>query len=279
MRCAGCGQGLTENGASVCLNCGTPVPREYAMAAAPKHAAVLRPDPVLPSGDNWVQASVPTGPYGGYAPQVVPPPPPAAPFGAAPYSYETLPYPETPKKKLSWRSPRVLGIIAVLLVVVSTGTIALRAYASGALFAKHSATTTGGDLGGDQVQFTNPKCDLPTVDNTAAKNILSPTLTTGLSDITKKDYTPIDNVSIFHVGTTIYFTFTIATDDSANLKADWCWGPRGDKTHYQLSVSHNQGISGYFNLQNLDKTAKGAGVIVIHWNDAVAAVLPFSVIA
>ena len=272
MQCAGCGHTLSESGSSVCLRCGTPVPREYAMAAAPRQATVLRPDPVLPSGDNW-QVSAPTGPYSSGSYRPAPPPPPTLYQSE---SYPNIPYPPTEKSR--WRSTPKLVIIGLAMLTLIAGAFGTYRAIAGGLWAHKSPVTSQGDLGGSQTTAVNPHCALPEVDRAASQNLQNAELAAQLRDISKKDYTPIEPATLFHVGTTIYFAFTIATNNSGKLTADWCWGARGEKTSFQLSVSNNKNIMGYFSLQNLDQTAIGNGVIVVRWDGSVASTKTFSVI-
>jgi len=275
---------LTE-GVSVCLQCGTPIPPGY---AAKRAEVALLPDPVPPSGDNWSEAfhAPPTSPYQQKynefsAPTTPPPPPIYAAHGATDYGvglagddpYHTGPYPraipDVPAVPRFTRARQILTVALVLAVaLVGLGVFAYaRGHATG-----RPTSGPGGALANGVV------CAIPSIDPTAARDLTRAQLTTGLVNIAKKDFRPIDVANTFHVGQTVYFAFTVASNDSAMLTANWCWGAAGNTSMFPLSVSHSLGKEGYFDLRNLDQAAIGNGVLVVRWNDAVAYVGPFIVV-
>ncbi len=259
MRCAGCGQALTE-GNAVCFQCGTPVtPGSQAKTVE----VALLPEPVPPSGgDNWAPSyGTPASPY---APtNILNPPPP--PTSTASFYANLPPYPNTktlPKRPTPARPFILVGIVAVVALLVSFGLISR-------VHANPRATTGGGLSGVNSSLPVSARCVLPALDQSAAKNVLNPQLTSGLQDVARKDFRPVNNTVLFTVGQTIYLTFTVASNAAANLSADWCWGGAGTTSHYQLAVNQSQAVNGYFNLRNLDSAAVGTGVVVLRWNDAV----------
>jgi hypothetical protein len=287
MRCAGCGQTLTE-GVSVCLQCGTPVPPGY---AAKRAEVALLPELVPPSGDSWSDAfrAPPTSPYqqkyDEFSAPTTPPPPPiyAAP-GATEYGvgmagadpYHTGPYPRTlPDAQPSSRLKRARRILAVALVLaVALMSVGVFAYARAHAIGRNTSGP-GGDLAN---QPGGVVCPVPKIDSKAATYLTHAQLTTGLVDMAKKDFRPIDVASVFRVGQTVYFTFTVANNDAATLTANWCWGAAGNTSMFPLPVSHSLGKEGYFDLRNLDQAAIGNGVLVVRWNDAIAYVGQFVVV-
>jgi hypothetical protein len=256
MKCAGCGHSLAE-GATLCLVCGTPAtPGQQSKGIG---IAVL-PEPVPPSGDNWPSTYATTmSPYGTYNGSTQPPPPL---IDSSKY------YAAQPEKRVSSvRNPRTITI-ALIVAVLLMAAVGFGAYHFA--YASHVASTPGGALGNGSALSSNPLCALPNVDATAAKMLSSAQLTSGLRDITHKNYAPIDATTTFTVGQTTYFAFTVGSNALATLSAAWCWGKAGTTSYYQMSVDHNLGVDGYFDLRNLDANAVGPAVLVVRWNGAVA---------
>ncbi len=277
MQCAGCGQSLTE-GVSVCLRCGTPVPPGY---SAKRADVALLPDPVPPSGDNWSETfrAPPTSPYQHFDDHALSAPPPPSlythdtpsynsdfsgmlPYGLPPYQISQ------PTKKHGGRrlSRWVAGVVVALVCLMSLGIFAY-AHAMG-----NNKSTSGGGLNSQTAG-----CGVPTVDPTAAHNLLNPQLTTGLKDIKHKNFAPIDSTNTFKVNQTIYFTFTVISNQRATLTAEWCLGTASNTYEYSLPVKNSAGVQGYFDLQLQDPTAIGHGVLVVRWNNAVAYTDQFTV--
>jgi hypothetical protein len=287
MRCAGCGQTLTE-GVSVCLQCGTPVPPGY---VAKRAEVALLPDPVPPSGDNWSDAfhAPPTSPYQQKytefsAPTTPPPPPIYAGHNSTDYGvglagndpYHTGPYPRTaPDAPVAPRLKRARQILAVTLVLA----VAFLGLGAFAYARAHGAIRTTSGPGGDLANQPSAVCTIPSIDANAARNLTHTQFTTGLVNSAKKDYSPIDVANTFHVGQTVYFTFTVASNANATLTSVWCFGTAGNKPPpYQRSTNHSLGVQGYFSLGVLDDAAIGNGVLVVYWNDAIAFVGQFIVV-
>lgn len=235
----------------------------------------ILPEPVPPSGDNWPQPDdqpigAPISPYSNYhVPSGIQPPPPLLFDSSKLY----VPPPVVKEMRRAQRLRVALAsVIVLLLMMVGFGAFTY-AHAN-----NHAASTSGGELGSSRpVTGTNASCVLPNVDHNAAKNFASAQMTSGLRDISHKNFVPVDNTTIFTVGQTVYFAFTVGTNAIATLSADWCWGSAGTTSHYQLSVDQNQGVQGYFNLHNLGAAAVGTGVLVVRWNDAVAYATLFAV--
>jgi hypothetical protein len=279
MQCAGCGQSLTE-GVSVCLRCGTPVPPGY---PAKQVDVALLPDPVPPSGDNWSATfrAPPTSPYQHYDEhETVPPPPPSfytrdtpgynsdfsglSPYGLPLYQISKPTQMKSVRRLNRWMA----GALVALVCLLSLG---IFAYA-------HAMGTKGSSSGGAvNSQPAGVHCGIPIADETASRNLINPQLTTGLRDVTHKNFSPIDTVNTFKVGQTVYFTFTVGSNQNAAITAEWCWGQSGNTSQYNLSVNRSAGQQGYFDLRNLDSAAVGTGVLVVRWNDAVAYVKQFYV--
>jgi hypothetical protein len=270
MRCAGCGQALTE-GVSVCLRCGTPVPPGY---SAKRAQVAMLPDPVPPSGDNWTSFSAPpTSPYqksDELGAPVAPPPPPIYAPGVPNYASgmtDNLFYqPTTPMAHgaLHWR--RLVAIVVVCAVAL----LSLGIYAYVHAMGRNGSTVSGG---------LNSMCAVPTIDRSAASNLEYPQLTNGLRDPAHNDFAPIDTANTFHTGQTIYLTFTVASNANAKLTAEWCLGQSNNTYEFTLDVNRKYGTQGYFKLETHkpDKVDVGNGVLVVWWNNAVAYTTEFVV--
>jgi|GEM_PF-3423088 len=274
--CSGCRQPLME-GVTVCLHCGTPVPRR-SDALANKNDFLLvpaLPDEGLPSGGNWnLNSSVPS-PYGSIPP-VDPPPPPLYASGTFDASVGVNPY--VPTKPHRPVASSMLLTIFVLLILVGGGVGARYAFTGGlrSPFAQAAATKSPSTTGG----ATSERCALPSINAAQSSNISHAQLTTGLRDVDRHDYSPINMVNTFTTGQTVYVTFTIASNEAASFSAEWCLGSQDQVTPFTLQIDMNKkGILGYVDLRDLDARAVGHCSVILRWNNAIVAALPFTVTA
>lgn len=265
MDCTGCGKHLTK-GASVCLYCGTPVPRRQdalVYAGASPSVSMLPEDAIeLP------EKVAPSSPYHAYR-ETAPPPPPVQ--FTNPHMLGITPSIERENKPRRTRLYTILAMLAIVLVA-GAGTLGARlAFASGAA---HLIT------GGGVADTTHTRCQIPKVDPIAQSHVGAVQTTTGLRDPDHRDFTPIDAVTTFHVGTVVYATFTLITDDQGTITSEWCLGSQGYQVKpYPLSISPGmRGVNAYFTLRDTDASDVGPSVLVIKWNDLVASVVPFTLV-
>jgi len=274
MQCTGCGQPLSSK-VAVCLHCGTPIPRNTRDKQGGK--AILSipaiPDPVLSSGDNWPALGAPTSPYGNYSTNM-PPPPPLLDNQSISMAYaHNIP-------QSFWLRSRmwIFVLTAMLLVSLVGGFGASLAFAGNLRLPK--LNVNGGGAISDH-QHTTPTliCKIPPVDPVAAQHVGSVQLTIGLLDPDHKNYAPINDQRQFSIGQAVYVTFSLLTDESGVISPQWCLGTQGvSVAPYNLTVEKgNKGIGGYLSLKNLDATTIGPSVLIITWNNAIAAVIPFTV--
>ncbi len=261
MRCSGCGQPL-EADTTVCLRCGTPVPSDIVVPDAPSEDR--------PSVVGWPSLGAFTSPYGNYATAEAPPPPLYYSGGG---TYGATAYPMPLRRWERWRVNLAVGVFATLVLALGFSALGY-AYAHNLKSAPSTMTGTG-QLGNTLLDGTN--CQLPHANPTAAANLANAQLTSGLRDEADGNYEPIDNKSAFAVGQTVFNTFTVATDASANVVADWCWGKLGQTASFTLYVTHDRNVTGYFKLNDLSSEAVGEAVLVIRWNQVPAYVITFSV--
>lgn len=266
MQCSGCGHSITD-GVSVCLECGTPVPRRISLpqASSQEFALPVHPDPVKPSGDNWPELTPPTSPYGPYIPADPPPPP----------QMLTTELFQTGQRRRRYilRQPLVMSAIAIFaLLLGSVG--ASFAFAEGKILLPSSPahSVSGGDLSSQHAICSANPVSMKTA------YVGNWQLTTGLRDIDRKDYTPVDSTSTFHLNQTIYATFVVFDDTPATLSAYWCLN--GGATvvgPYSMQIVHGgKGTAGYERLFNVD--VAGPASLVIQWKDEIVSVIPFNVI-
>ncbi len=256
MQCSGCGKPLRE-GVSVCLQCGTPVPRhpDAVSTPAPVGYAVM-PDPVLPSGGNWESSSIPAGPYDGAQPVQPPPPPPDTYNG-----FGTTQYPFVNRKRHIplWQT-LITGIALFALVIGGIGVSYALNVLPHTLFFWNQQTSAA-------------HCPLPRVD-TSINAISNVQLTSALA----KNNTPLNKTSTFKLRQTVYVSFILTTNASGKLSADWCLGPHGLSRNYSIPVDAGKsGSAGYMDLERLDSSTLGTGVVDLRWNDVVVAVRTFTV--
>ncbi|HEV7128623.1 MAG TPA: hypothetical protein VGN32_14430 [Ktedonobacterales bacterium] len=118
-------------------------------------------------------------------------------------------------------------------------------------------------------------CPLAPVDSRAAQALANVQLATGVQS--PQSDVPLDRVTTFHVGQTVYVAFELATNASGTLTGTIC--ANGTLAAKALSVQAGQlHRRGEFNLATpLTAVQAGPGAVVLTWNGAVAATLPFAV--
>ncbi len=253
MQCPGCGKPVTD-GVSVCLKCGTPLPRDFARKGT--LVAELRPDPVPFSGDNWPAASAPTSPYSNPYASFPSPPPPTAPIPSE------ISYPVRVPRFRRWR---VFLALFLVLAALGSGSFALlKVYAQ---TPTGNTTASGGGLGTLPVDIVHRTCAPEQVSDGSSNILQAVQMTSGLVDAGQQNYAPIDTSTTFAVGKTAYITFTVGSiAQNGTLSADWCLGSKSEYTRYASVVSvADKDVLGYFSVRNIDKTAVGASKVVLWW--------------
>lgn len=260
MQCSGCGKPLTD-GVSVCLHCGTPIPREYA-ATGVAIAANGRQANELFSGEPWPALSAPTSPYGREFSSFPPPPPPPNYLGTA-YTESTYPITHNAPQHVARRT--LVAIAAVLSLVIGIFGTYRFVFAKNTL-QNQSTSQSDGRLGNLPTPLDQQRCTPAHIDTTATI-VRDPQLTSGLKDLQAGNYTPIDAVDTFQVGKTAYLTFVVGTlTGSGTLVADWCLGTSSLLAYKQIVITSSQaGVKGYFSVSNIDRRAIGPSKIVLWW--------------
>ncbi len=265
MQCSGCGQSVT-NGVSVCLVCGTPVPRRVSLPQDGPSDFVLpsHPDPVKPSGDNWPELVPPTSPYGPYIPADPPPPP----HLISSEMFHTGPH----RRRYILRQPVVMGAVAIFALLLGSVSASF-AFASGKVELPFTQLhSISGDLAPQHAicSATAVETNITYVGNWQ--------LTTGLQDIDQKNYAPIDSTSTFHLNQSVYATFAVFDDTPATLTAYWCLngGAQVVGPYPMQIVRGSKGIAGYERLSNI--SVSGPASLIIQWQNKVIKVIPFNVI-
>jgi hypothetical protein len=293
MQCINCGRPLRP-GETICPNCGEPV-----LVGAPTPPGYADSQ----EGATWAPRSQPDAgglPIDPYAPTVYGPPAGGEHYGL---SYPDVAVP--PTEPLPWqayqrsRPPRrsrggwLAGVaaIAVLCVVSLLAVGALIASGAGLLSAfplglGHSGATPAPRATTAPAAPTAtavPACPSPAVDLGAVGALANAQLTTGLRDPQHLDYRPVDDVTTFKVGQYFYVTAQVATNQPGQIAATICIN--GVSFSKVLNVPpHYQGAHAEFSLGEptpvlLASSDVGRGDVVLRWNQAVAAVLPFTVVA
>jgi hypothetical protein len=124
---------------------------------------------------------------------------------------------------------------------------------------------------------STPACLVAPSDAAAARNIAQVTLTTELRAPESQDFRPVDSVSTFHTGQRAYITFQITTAEAGTVGVTFCT-PAGRIPGALDIPGGSNGQYAQFSLA-LDATHTGLGVATLTWNGAVAASLPFTVVA
>jgi hypothetical protein len=256
MQCSGCGKPLRE-GVSVCLRCGTPVPKHPDSISTPAPVGyALMPDPVLPSGGNWESTSIPAGPYDGTQPTQPPPPPPDTYNG-----FGTTPFPFVHRKRHIplWQTI-ITGVALFALVIGGIGvSYALNVFPRIPLLWNSHTTAS--------------RCSQPHV-NTSINAISNVQLASALTT----NNLPLNQTSTFKLQQTVFVAFILTTNDSGKLSADWCLGPQGLTRNYSIPVdADKKGSAGYMDLEKLDSSTLGTGLVDLRWNGVIVAVRNFTV--
>lgn len=205
------------------------------------------------------------------------------------------PAPEAPRRARRRRGTALiplLGIVAGLVVVVMLvgGALAASGQLNGLL------GTMPGTNGQQQQQppqagvttlpthaptataTAAPACPLKPVDKAAAAALKNVQLTSGLKDLQDKDLRPINNLKTFHTGQTLYVTFQFATNQAGTISADIC--TTGNRSDGSKDVPAGF-INGRGEFSTPDQLIApqdlGQGAVMLMWNGAVAAAVPFQV--
>jgi hypothetical protein len=270
MQCANCGRPLQPNEA-LCPNCGEPVANEDWRTAAPDTTPTWLPrqaeraEPTVDSNAPTLYG-LPIGPDR-YGPTAAPPLyGPAAPprRGAAPSRARRVPL---------TAALCALGLLGALFVgaLVASGQ-GFPGFGFGPSAAPPTATAGPSPT-------PTPACPLPAVDPQTARMLKSVQLATGVRNAARHppDLRPIDNVKAFTVGQSPYVTFQIATSQAGTVRASFCFNGTSIGGN-PLDIPRGYlNARGEFHLPALTADNVGPGAVVLTWNDAVAAALPFTV--
>lgn len=260
MRCAQCGADLVA-GDRHCGRCGAPVP--LTGEAGSDTIKLVRGVPVGPQSPSvygppigqetrmgvteLMEIEPPEKHILGYRPFVPPPPPPPRRAGCL----------------------RVVAIAAVvlLLALVATDIVAHGNVLFAGFGARPAASATA-------TQPANT-CVAQPAKAAASQALTHAQLTSGLRDVAKKDYRPVDNISTTRVGQAVYLTFQIATSKAGTVGVEFC--TKGRKLEGTLAVpAKSNGRYAEFSavFTNADV---GASVATLTWDGAVAASKAFTV--
>lgn len=267
MHCTRCGASLSP-GATACAACGQPVTSgETQSARSPAGLPVgryipssygppVRPD-VVPRA-SAIENEAPSRRVFGYRPVDLPPPLPAR--GGA-------------LRRALWR----LCVLALLLVVVLTAVNYARgARPLNALFghtAPHSLPVAASRP--TATATTLASCPAVPIDASAARALSHVQLTTGLRNAASHDYRPVNAVSAFQQGQTVYITFQLATEQAGSVGVMFCTS--SERITGSLDVlPGSSGRYGEFATQFASGDT-GQGRVVLTWNGSGAAQLPFTI--
>ena len=261
MRCPQCGAALVV-GAPACGRCGAAVGPPLAESArvtqSPTGLPIQRyaPSPYGPPvDDDRPQTRVTLAEVDdearqafGYRPVELPPPPPS--------------------RHGRGRLAAICAVIALALILpalVVTHAFPGLFHLAGSPVALHSPTQTA----------AAPGCFVSAVDPVAATHIAHPQLSTGVRDITKNDYRPVDAVTVFTSYQTIYLTFEIATNQPGAVDIVFC--APGTQALGQLAIPARS-VGRYAGLAMIPGSANiGHASVTVRWDGAVAASLPFTI--
>ncbi|HEV2214249.1 MAG TPA: hypothetical protein VGR64_03095, partial [Terracidiphilus sp.] len=120
-------------------------------------------------------------------------------------------------------------------------------------------------------------CPLATLNAAAADAVQNVQLSTGVQSA--QTDVPIDSVTTFNMGQTIYVTFEMATNASGTLAGTIC--TNGALAATSIAVPSGQSHRrGEFHLPSpLAARQTGSGSVTLSWNGAVCAALSFVVTA
>jgi zinc-ribbon domain len=284
MQCSRCGAPV-QPGMAFCPNCGTPYasaqnapipPTQYAgpssfdQGAQPYNAGQAYTPPADPYAP---QAPAPYGTPGGYgtpppppnaynvqSPYGTPPPPPSygAPYAPTPGAF--APQPQPPRKK----GPNVgliIGVVALLLVLIVGGVLALRGLNHpGGQTNTNTPTTGTTTTPGVTTTATNNQTPGPSgspIDPGAAAIITNVQTATGID----ANLLPTHVTNQFKVGAVVYVTYNLHLTQSGYVEAKvYVDGVFGTQTSLQVTVGKYD--HGYFNITY--KRAS-AGAFELYW--------------
>lgn len=259
MRCAQCGADLVA-GDRHCGRCGEPVPLGETGSDTVKLVRGVPVGPQAPSVygppigqetrmgvTELMEIEPPEKHILGYRPFVPPPPPPPRRAGCL----------------------RVVAIAAVvlLLALVATDIVAHGNLHFAGFGARPAATATA----------TQPAvtCVAQPTKAAASQTIAHVQLTSGLRDEAKKDYRPVDNISVVRVGQTVYLTFQIATSKAGTIGMEFC--TKRGKLEGTLAVpAKSSGRYAEFSAA-FTSADVGTSVATLTWDGAVAATKTFTI--
>lgn len=279
MQCANCGRPLRPS-ETICPNCGEPVAPD---AEQPTAAASLgfSPHTGYPTGGPPVDPYAPTlyGPPIGpdrYGASAVAPTVPAVERYVG--GYRTVRPPASGRRRRSGCVGLVAGVVALgVVALLFVGALAASGQRLGPFPFGFGGTSPHPTVTRSPTATAIPTCTVATVDPQAATKLMNVRLTTGLRD--PEHLLPINSVTTLTVGQTAYVTFQIATNEAGTVGAAFCTG--GVVTNGVRDVPQGyRDAHGEFHLQSpLTAADVGQGVVALTWDGAVAAVLPFKVMA
>jgi hypothetical protein len=129
---------------------------------------------------------------------------------------------------------------------------------------------------------TASACPLPAVDPAAARMLGSIQLATGVRDLEHHDLRPLDNVTTFSVGQDWFVTMVVQTNEAGSISTTICTDGNDTTTVRDVARGLRNARAAFFLGADqpvpLGPSDVGPGSVVIRWNGAVAAVLPFTVV-
>ena len=283
MQCENCGRPLRPE-ERICPNCGEPVLRDppYDDAAAASVASI-------PAERRAPEGGAPVDPY---APTVYGPP-----VGPDRYASNYAPPSDVPPQRYvgGYRPLRPLAPpsarrrsgclrgLAGLSALVVLGALFVGALAaSGQRIAGidlgflHTIHLTGVT---HPTPTATPACPVPPDTPQAAAALDQEQLSSGVQGASLR---PVDRVSTFTAGQTIYLTFHVVSNDAGIVNVAFCTNGTINVAKQPIDVPAGysarlgDAARGEFYLP-LQPTNAGPGLATLTWNGAVAAVLPFTV--
>ena len=120
-----------------------------------------------------------------------------------------------------------------------------------------------------------PRCPVPVIDASAESALSQVRLATGVRDLARHDYQPVDNVRRLRVGREAFLTFVVATNRAGIVDVTFCTA--GRRVTGSLAVPGNAaGRYAEFALRLVDADV-GLGGAVLRWDGPVAAAVTFAV--
>ncbi len=186
-----------------------------------------------------------------------------------------LPQPQSPPRR--GRRGLYVGLSVLLAVLVLAAVVTGVLARDGGLSLWLGLPPVGGAQPGDPTPTATPVCLAQPIDPSAAAALTQATLTTALRDPASQDFRPVDSVMSLRAGQRAYITFQIATARAGTAGVSFCT-PTGQIPGALDVPAGSNGHYAQFSLL-LDADHTGPGVVTLIWNGAVAASLPFSVVA